>query len=545
MRAPFNMGKRRYVMLACLSAFALTVSGAVAFAGSAQSSNSEAVITGQFSDNCRDFEADAEKPDGSPKDISHVELFYDDGRVVKDESVNSPHYEIDEGPGDEKFKVIVKSGQTTETFECDGGGTPPAECNDDVDNDGDKLVDYPDDPGCDSPEDDSESPNPQCSDGVDNDGDKKVDFPEDPGCEDPRDNDETDGNGPPECSDGIDNDGDKLVDYPDDPGCDSPEDDSESPNPQCSDGVDNDGDGKIDYPADPGCDDPRDNDETDNGADPECSDGVDNDGDGFTDYPADPGCDSPEDDSESPNPQCSDDADNDGDQLIDENDPGCHTDGDPNNPDSYDPRDDDETNNGGGDGDFSCRASALRIDGSPLAPIIGDPFEPFVANAASDPCADEDASLVNTGDAITGPPGTLTIQAAHAVTEDDNGADADAGVANVVIKDAAGVEILRVGVLNASATGRCEGGQPVLDSKSEVVGLKIGDNEVTIPQDDPATEPDESFTEIPLGPLGTVFLNWEEESSNEVTRRALFFDGSPLGDVIIGEAIADYSGNPC
>jgi hypothetical protein len=55
---------------------------------------------------------------------------------------------------------------------------------------------------------------PRCADGVDNDGDGLVDFPEDPGCllaetqvEDP------------ECNDGQDNDGDTLVDLAD-PECD-------------------------------------------------------------------------------------------------------------------------------------------------------------------------------------------------------------------------------------------------------------------------------------------------------------------------------------
>jgi LPXTG-motif cell wall-anchored protein len=43
-------------------------------------------------------------------------------------------------------------------------------------------------------------------------------------------------------------------------------------------------------------------------------------------------------------PQCSDTTDNDGDGVIDAADPGCHSDGDPNNPDTYDPNDDDETN---------------------------------------------------------------------------------------------------------------------------------------------------------------------------------------------------------
>ena len=45
-----------------------------------------------------------------------------------------------------------------------------------------------------------------------------------------------------------------------------------------------------------------------------------------------------------PNPACSDEADNDLDLLADEEDPGCHTDGNKNNADSYDPNDADETN---------------------------------------------------------------------------------------------------------------------------------------------------------------------------------------------------------
>src|SRR5690606_36034198 len=65
---------------------------------------------------------------------------------------------------------------------------------------------------------------PECSDGADNDGDGLVDFPDDPGCESADDDSELDGR-PPACSDGVDNDGDGLVDHPADPGCDSPEDD--------------------------------------------------------------------------------------------------------------------------------------------------------------------------------------------------------------------------------------------------------------------------------------------------------------------------------
>lgn len=102
---------------------------------------------------------------------------------------------------------------------------PPAPaCADGIDNDGDGLIDHPDDPGCSSPEDDDErSPGPACSDGVDNDGDGKTDYPSDPGCLAPNQDDETDdcpdGENCPQCANGIDDDGNGQTDYPDDPGC--------------------------------------------------------------------------------------------------------------------------------------------------------------------------------------------------------------------------------------------------------------------------------------------------------------------------------------
>jgi len=96
-----------------------------------------------------------------------------------------------------------------------------------------------------------------CSNGIDDDHDGKVDYPDDPGCASPDDNDETD---MPACNDGIDNDGDGKTDYPDDPGCLNPNQNDEAddcpdgPNcPQCGNGKDDDGDGQTDYPADNGC----------------------------------------------------------------------------------------------------------------------------------------------------------------------------------------------------------------------------------------------------------------------------------------------------
>jgi len=138
------------------------------------------------------------------------------------------------------------------------GGT--TQCNDRIDNDGDNLVDYPDDPGCTDALDLDETDVPECSDGIDNDTDNLVDFPDDPSCSSYLDDDES---GPPACSDGVDNDGDTLVDFPDDPGCQDANDINEDDIAACANGLDDDGDTLIDYPNDPGCSDVYDDDETD------------------------------------------------------------------------------------------------------------------------------------------------------------------------------------------------------------------------------------------------------------------------------------------
>jgi hypothetical protein len=74
--------------------------------------NSAATITASFADSCRDLAAH------SSKDISHVEFHYVDGRVTKDESIGSQDYVTDGGAGDEIEFVIVKSGTTSEQFDC-------------------------------------------------------------------------------------------------------------------------------------------------------------------------------------------------------------------------------------------------------------------------------------------------------------------------------------------------------------------------------------------------------------------------------------------
>lgn len=146
------------------------------------------------------------------------------------------------------LSCLLLSALVVSVAACGGGGATTghkAQCNDGKDNDGDGKIDFPDDPGCTSAEDDSEDtqPAPQCSDGRDNDGDGKIDFPADPGCFAPNQDDETDDcpSGPscPQCSNGKDDDMNGATDYPADPGCSSASDTDEyTDNPQaCGPGI--------------------------------------------------------------------------------------------------------------------------------------------------------------------------------------------------------------------------------------------------------------------------------------------------------------------
>ena len=89
-------------------------------------------------------------------------------------------------------------GQLGEDVVVEATEEPPPQCDDRTDNDGDGGTDYPDDQGCESFEDNSESPNAsQCSDRLDNDSDGKTNYPDDPGCSSAGDNDESNDPTPP------------------------------------------------------------------------------------------------------------------------------------------------------------------------------------------------------------------------------------------------------------------------------------------------------------------------------------------------------------
>ena len=73
---------------------------------------------------------------------------------------------------------------------------------------------------------------PVCNDGIDDDADGKIDYPNDPGCNSPNGGTETDncpsGAGCPECANGVDDDNDTTTDYPLDLTCKAAGDASEA-----------------------------------------------------------------------------------------------------------------------------------------------------------------------------------------------------------------------------------------------------------------------------------------------------------------------------
>ncbi len=272
---------------------------------------------------CIDIVKQTFDPHGTPLPISAQFTFILDAtRVAYNDAAGNARFD-NVIPGQHSVAEIIPSGWTQLSINPPNGlvsvvaGTncaritfqnrqvfvANAQCSDGYDNDGDGLIDFPQDSGCTSAADNDEYNStfvPQCRDGIDNDSDGLVDFPQDVGCQNADDNNEQNNAVVAACADNIDNDGDGLKDYPADPGCSSVADTDEfnaAGGFACNDNVDNDGDGLKDFPQDPGCSSTTDTDEF-NFRGPRCSDGIDNDGDGLIDYPQDTGCTTAYDDNE-------------------------------------------------------------------------------------------------------------------------------------------------------------------------------------------------------------------------------------------------------
>jgi hypothetical protein len=188
---------------------------------------------------------------------------------------------------------------------------------------------------------------------------------------------------------------------------------------------------------------------------------------------------------------------------------------------------DDERN-----GAFSCRASALNLLGL---------LEPVVANAQNNPCRDATGGLISAVLNVVGlTVGASVPNAKTDQTPNDLSAPPAIGDRATAHADLATASISLAGIgaqaTDADAKAECtSSGVPKLSTSGKVVGLRVNGRAYNI-----LTEP----VTIPLL-LATLRINNTTVSGTSIRRRAIWLDNLLLPDVIIGEAIAGYSGNPC
>jgi hypothetical protein len=235
--------------------------------------------------------------------------------------------------------------------------------------------------------------------------------------------------------------------------------------------------------------------------------------------------------------QCSDHIDNRDreDRLADARDPGCHTDGDASNEDSYNPKDRSEANSrkrsSGGSTPpppatdpmeaAACRASVLRIG----------TFEPIVANSPGSPCNAQSAGLP-TFELIPSGPRLVRVGLPRA-DADDSGSSASTAHFDLwdpTVTDPEAFPLVHAELLAAS-TG-CNGeGAP--DGSSRIGDLAVAGQYVEVAGPEPQ--------EFAAGPFATVYTNQKVTGDDAVTVRALVIDThGPLetlvGDIVVAEA---------
>jgi Calx-beta domain-containing protein len=188
-------------------------------------------------------------------------------------------------------------------------------------------------------------------------------------------------------------------------------------------------------------------------------------------------------------------------------------------------------------GSFTCRATAVRLGTVELG----------VANAPADPCADDDGSAGNAVlrfRLVVVASNTLTVttdqtpddlESAPPAVGDRGTADARAELVTVRM---AGLTLV-ARVVRATATVECvagpDGPAPRAVGSSTVGSLTLNG----VPVDVSGS----GSISLPLG-LGSIELNQTMPAESGVTQQAVRL--SLLGtDVVIGEAVAGFSGNPC
>jgi hypothetical protein len=198
---------------------------------------------------------------------------------------------------------------------------------------------------------------------------------------------------------------------------------------------------------------------------------------------------------------------------------------------------------------WQCSSSSVT------ASVAGNPAaNPVTSNGS--PCVSNATGLDSLPTPLGLPANALSAQTASATTTATPGDEipANQGVAaigrvenlSVQLPPGSGTTTLGIRAANAQATGICVAGTPVLDGKSEALGATLGGQEIPL---------DQAAQQIAAGlaPLGdAVDLKVDEQihsatglTVNAIHLKILSAAGTPVLDLIAGQAHVGYSGSIC
>jgi hypothetical protein len=198
---------------------------------------------------------------------------------------------------------------------------------------------------------------------------------------------------------------------------------------------------------------------------------------------------------------------------------------------------------------WQCSASAVSSS------LAGNPAANPVTSSAN-PCVSNATGLDSLPSPLGLPPGGLTARTSSATTIATPGDEIPArqGVGavgrvenlSIQLPPGSGTTVLGVRAANAQTSGICVAGSPVLDGSSEATGITIGGQEVPIEQ--AATQLAQQLA--PLGDVVDLKFNEQVRSAGSLTINAMHLKvlsaaGTPVLDVVAGQAQTGFAGNVC
>lgn len=189
---------------------------------------------------------------------------------------------------------------------------------------------------------------------------------------------------------------------------------------------------------------------------------------------------------------------------------------------------------------WTCGADAV------IATVAGNtPVDPITASRT--PCSAQAVGLPQLTDAVALAP-AINARSAYAITDArEPGArpitqtiGATSGIEGLSLQTAGGTVVIGVGAAQSAATASCTNGTPVFNGTSQVTGLTINGQTVTL--DGPLTTITDAISNSPLQALVTVKLNEQLRSDTGLIQRAAHIrvlnlaGTAPLADVIVAQS---------